>query len=189
MREVIGRRLNRPSGECNQVLTVPSVHRVLGLLAATFSRFPEAAEHFEEALRFCRHADYRPELAWSCCDYADALLQRNGTGDREKAMSLLDESLAISTELGMRPLMERVDGLNQLLDSMPSKGLVYPDGLTPREVDVLKIVATGKTDREVAEELFISVGTVNTHVKSILNKTGSSNRTEATAYAVQRGLV
>ncbi len=51
---------------------------------------------------------YRPELAWTCCDHADNLLQRNETGEREKAMSLLDESLAISSDLGMRPLMERV---------------------------------------------------------------------------------
>ena len=62
----------------------------------------------EEALAFCRKAGYRPELAWTCCDYADTLLQRNGDGDRAKAMSLLDESLAISSELRMRPLMERV---------------------------------------------------------------------------------
>ncbi|MFB3119745.1 MAG: hypothetical protein ACE1Y2_04380, partial [Stenotrophomonas maltophilia] len=74
-----------------------------------------AAVHFEDALAFCRQAGYRPELTWSCCDYADTLLQRGHPGDREKAISLLDESLAISTELGMRPLMERVisrqDGL------------------------------------------------------------------------------
>ncbi len=68
----------------------------------------QAAQHFEEALAFSRQAGYRPELAWSCCDYADALLQRNEPGDPEKAMSLLDKSLAISSELGMRPLMERV---------------------------------------------------------------------------------
>ena len=68
----------------------------------------DAAVHFEDSLAFCRRAGYRPELAWTCCDYADALLQRNNPGDRERAMSLLDESLAISTELGMRPLMERV---------------------------------------------------------------------------------
>ncbi len=67
-----------------------------------------AAEHLEDDLTFCRNAGYRPELAWTCCDYADTLLQRNEPGDREKAMSLLDESLTISTELGMRPLMERV---------------------------------------------------------------------------------
>ncbi len=58
-------------------------------------------------LTFCRKG-YRSELAWTYCDYADTLLQRAGPGDREKALSLLDESLAISSELGMRPLMERV---------------------------------------------------------------------------------
>ena len=68
----------------------------------------QAATHFEEGLAFCRTAGYRPELAWTCCDYADTLLQRNDPGDRETAMSLLDESLAASSELGMRPLMERV---------------------------------------------------------------------------------
>ena len=76
----------------------------------------QATGHFEDALAFCRKAGYRPELAWSCCDYVDALLQRHSStgsertdgGDRAKAMSLLDESLTISSELGMRPLMERV---------------------------------------------------------------------------------
>ena len=48
-------------------------------------------------------AGYRPELTWTCCDYADTLLQRKNSGDREKAMSLLDESLAISSELGPGP--------------------------------------------------------------------------------------
>jgi hypothetical protein len=76
----------------------------------------QAAEHFEAALAFCRKAGYRPELAWTCCDYGDTLFQRHSStgsertdgGDREKAISLLDESLQISSNLGMRPLMERV---------------------------------------------------------------------------------
>ena len=62
-------------------------------------------------------------LAWTCCDYADTLLQRHSStgsertdgGDREKAMSLLDESLAISSELDMRPLMERVLSRREIL--------------------------------------------------------------------------
>ncbi len=82
--------------------------RLLGLLAQTMGNLDQAAVHFEDALAFCRKAGYRPELAWICCDYADTLLQRNEPGNREKARSLLDESLAISSELGMRPLMERV---------------------------------------------------------------------------------
>ncbi len=83
----------------------------------------QASSHFEYALAFCRKAGYRPELAWTCCDYADTLLQRHSStgsertdaGDREKAMSLLDESLAISSELGMRPLMERVLSRREIL--------------------------------------------------------------------------
>ena len=75
----------------------------------------QAVACFEDALTFCLKAGYRPELAWTCCDYADALLGRNGAGDREKAMSLLDESLSISNELGMRPLMERVLSRREIL--------------------------------------------------------------------------
>ena len=68
----------------------------------------QAMGHFEDALAFCVRAGYRTRLVRSCYDYADILLQRKETGDREKSVSLLDESLGISTELGMRPLMERV---------------------------------------------------------------------------------
>jgi class 3 adenylate cyclase/tetratricopeptide (TPR) repeat protein len=85
-----------------------SVDHLLGLLSQTMGDLDQAKAHFEDALAFCRKAGYRPELAWTCCDYADILLDRDDEGDRAKAMSLLDESLAISSELGMRPLMERV---------------------------------------------------------------------------------
>ncbi len=93
-----------------------AVDRVLGLLAQTMGNLGQAMSHFEDSLAFCRNAGYRPELAWTCCDYADTLLKRASTSsarteseeDRRKAVSLLDESLAISSELGMRPLLERV---------------------------------------------------------------------------------
>ena len=88
---------------------------LLGLLAQTMRQPDKAAGHFEDALAFCRKAGYRPELAWTCCDYADALLQRNGPGDHQKAMTLLDESLAICSELGMRPLLERALSRRQIL--------------------------------------------------------------------------
>ncbi len=73
------------------------------------------AIHFEDALTFCRKAGYRPELAWTCCDYADTLLRRDNEGDHAKAISLLEESLAISSELGMRPLIERVLSRREIL--------------------------------------------------------------------------
>ena len=68
----------------------------------------QAIAHFDDALAFCRKAGYRPNLAWTCCDYAGTLLERDADGDRTKAVSLLEESRAIATELGMRPLVERV---------------------------------------------------------------------------------
>ena len=92
-----------------------SIDRILGLLAHTMSKLDDASTHFEDALAFCRKAGYRVELARTCCDYADTLLQRGGPGDKEKATSLLDESLAISSELGMRPLMERVLSRREIL--------------------------------------------------------------------------
>ncbi len=97
------------------IWTLSSADRLLGLLSQTMRNLGQAAGHFEDALAFCRKSGCRPELAWTCCDYADTLLQRNEPGDREKAMALLDESLAISSELGMRPLMERVLSRREIL--------------------------------------------------------------------------
>ena len=92
-----------------------AVDRLLGLMSQTIGDLDQATAHFEEALAFCRKAGYRPELAWTCCDYADTLKERDAEGDRAKAIALLDESLAISIELGMRPLMERVLSRREIL--------------------------------------------------------------------------
>ncbi|HIM80034.1 MAG TPA: hypothetical protein EYM54_08040 [Dehalococcoidia bacterium] len=75
----------------------------------------QSAGHFQDALAFCRKAKYQPELAWTCFDYADSLRERRGEGDRAKAITLLDESLTISSDLGMRPLMERVLSRREIL--------------------------------------------------------------------------
>ena len=166
-----------------------SVDRLLGLLSQTMGNLDKAAEHFEDALAFCRKAGYRPELAWTCHDYADTLLERNGRGDPEKAMSRLEESRAISTELGMRLLMERVAALRERVQSKPERLPTYPDGLSQREVEVLRLITLGKSNLEIAGELFISPNTVSHHVTNILNKTNTSNRAEATAYAARHGLI
>jgi len=92
-----------------------SIDCLLGLLSQTMGNLDQAAAHFEDALTFCRKSGYRPELAWTCCEYADALRERDAEGDRAKAMTLLDESLTISRELGMRPLMERVLSRREIL--------------------------------------------------------------------------
>lgn len=165
------------------------VDRLLGLLSRTTGDLDQAAAHFEESLIFCRKGGFRPELAWTCCDYAGMLVQRNSDDDRAKAIALLKESLAISSDLGMRPLTDRVVGLQELAEAQPIRTPAYPDGLTAREVEVLLLICAGKTDREIGEELFISVNTVGNHVRSILSKTGAANRAEAANYANQHGLV
>jgi len=65
----------------------------------------------------------------------------------------------------------------------------YPAGLTTREVEVLRLVAAGLTDAQVAEHLVISLRTVNSHLTSIYNKLGVSSRAAATRFAVERHLV
>jgi DNA-binding NarL/FixJ family response regulator len=63
-----------------------------------------------------------------------------------------------------------------------------PDGLTPREVEVLKLLAIGRSNKDISRVLSISLSTVATHVRSILTKSGSANRTEAAAYAMRQQL-
>ena len=163
--------------------------RVLALLARTMGDLEQSVPHFEEGLTFCRSSGYRPELGWVCCDYAETLVRRNHPGDLEKAQSLLDESRSIAVELGMPPLLERCQkGLDQLAAS-PASTPRYPAGLSQREVEVLRLVAGGKSNREIAEQLFISLNTVANHVRSILSKTGAANRAEAAAFAIGSNLM
>ena len=65
----------------------------------------------------------------------------------------------------------------------------YPHGLTEREVELLRLLAGGKTDKQIADQLFISIKTVQTHVRNILAKIGANNRTEAASYAHRHGLI
>ena len=162
--------------------------RVLGLLAQTMGNLEKASEHFEDALTFCRKAGYRPELAWTCHDYADTLLQ-SSTSDRDKVLSLLGEALSLSQELGMRPLMERVVALQERAESQPAKAPAYPGGLTQREVEVLRLIASGKSNAEIAAEVVLSVRTVERHISNIYGKTNSHSRSEATAFAFTHGLM
>jgi class 3 adenylate cyclase len=67
--------------------------------------------------------------------------------------------------------------------------LAYPGGLTKREVEVLRLIATGRSNQEIADELVISLNTVFRHVSNIFNKIGVANRAEAAAYATRHGLV
>jgi NarL family two-component system response regulator LiaR len=72
--------------------------------------------------------------------------------------------------------------------AQPPKRPPTPDPLTPREMDVLRLLAQGKSNREIADELVLAELTVRTHVSNILGKLHLANRTQAALYALKEGL-
>ena len=104
------------------------------------------------------------------------------------ALDLSQQAWRVSSEIGAEPLSERIMRLAQRaripledLDRLEIDGPRPGEdlGLTPREVEVLGQLATGRTDREIAESLFISKKTVSVHVSNILRKLDVANRVEA----------
>jgi DNA-binding NarL/FixJ family response regulator len=141
-----------------------------------------------QALAMNAQMGAKPWLAHTQHAYAVMLLSRKQPGDREQALSLLDEALGTARELGMRVLEERITTQMQHMQTSPGLDLVYPDDLSQREQEVLHLLAIGKSNREIAETLCISLNTVASHVRNILTKTDTTNRTEAAAYAMRHGL-
>jgi len=173
-----------------------SASRYLGLLAATMSRWEEAEAHFQDALEMHTRMRAKPWLAHTQHEYARMLLARRSAAnasirehaDRDKAVSLLSESLHTSHVLGMRALAARIMTLQEQLQPRPKTVATYPEHFTEREVAVLRLIAAGKTNREISQQLCISLRTVATHVTHIFNKMVVVNRAEAAAYAIRHGL-
>ena len=84
-----------------------------------------------------------------------------------------------------------------LIDTAAAQSLVSAEGdesstdfgLTDREVEILQLMAAGRTNKEIAQALIISPGTVRFHVSNVLSKMGVKNRTEAVSMALRDGLV
>jgi DNA-binding CsgD family transcriptional regulator len=129
--------------------------------------------------------------------HAEALL---ATGDRDTAARVLGRAAEVTGRLSARPL----DGEIQALARRARLGLAPPTpaaapaaaaptpaeqlGLTPREAEVLALVAAGRSNRQIAQALFISPKTVGVHVSNILAKLGVAGRVEAAAVAHRLGL-
>jgi DNA-binding CsgD family transcriptional regulator len=158
--------------------------RYLGLLCATMRRWPQAQQHFEAAMAMNRAIGARVPLAHTQYDYATMLCARAAVGDREDAIALLQESLATARALGMHALEQRAAARLAQLPAVTTAR----DDLTSREVEVLGLMAIGRSNADIAMVLAISLNTVATHVRNILAKTGCANRTEAAAYAMRHGV-
>ncbi|MCK7626636.1 AAA family ATPase [Streptomyces sp. RS10V-4] len=148
------------------------------------------------------------ELAWCCCRWAESLLHGTerataglaGRTPREAAVLLLGQAHTAATGMGAGPLTGELELLAQRA-RIPLPGAAGPGpartaaaapppaapaeslGLTPRERDVLRLVADGRSNRQIADALFISPKTASVHVSNILAKLGVSGRGEAGAVA------
>jgi predicted ATPase/DNA-binding CsgD family transcriptional regulator len=160
------------------------VQAQLARLAHTAGDLDRAIAHFEVAERDCRAARHGPELAWICYDHAGALFDARRPGDADRAAALLGEGAELANRHGMLPLSAKIAELGSAA-IRPSP----PGGLTPRELDVLVLVAQGKTNKEIAAELFIAERTASNHVSNILAKIKCGNRVEAAAFAHRHGMV
>ncbi|MGF1425691.1 ATP-binding protein [Kitasatospora sp. LaBMicrA B282] len=102
-------------------------------------------------------------------------------GDRTAGADLLREAAQAAERLGARPLADRIAELTAR--ERLTGAAVDRIGLTPRELEVLRLVAEGRSNREIGERLFISAKTAGVHVSNLLPKLGATSRTEAAALA------
>lgn len=151
--------------------------------APSTARWQDASTAFTEAGLPVR-------AAWADLYWAAALVREGG--DRAEAGARCASAHALARRLGAAPLRERVEELvrRARLDVPGIRRLTDGDlGLTDREAEVLRLVAAGRTNREIADLLYISPKTASVHVSNILRKVGAGNRGAAAAIAHQHGLV
>ncbi|MFC8089362.1 AAA family ATPase [Streptomyces sp. NPDC057301] len=131
--------------------------------------------------------DYGDEYERARCRvrHAEALLAAD---EREAAATEARAARETATRLGATLLLERVDALirrGRLADTSADRS----SPLTAREQDVLRLLALGRSNRQIGEELYITGKTASVHVSNILAKLGAASRTEAVAIAYREGLI
>jgi DNA-binding CsgD family transcriptional regulator len=181
---------------------VNAYERDLALMAALLGHHDEAADSFARARATLDAAGHRPLRA--IVDYDEALaLTRANAADHARIAALLDAALAQFTALGMAGWAQRARALRaeqenrETGEQEPSRHTnaqthertnAQPHTLTPREAEVLRLVASGRTNKEIADELFLSVTTVQRHLANVYTKIDARGRAEATTYALQHGI-
>jgi DNA-binding NarL/FixJ family response regulator len=172
----------------HQPLALLAAHRLLGELATEAGRPDEGAPHLDAALALADACAAPYERALTLLAQAELRL---AMGERGAAQAALDAARPILERLEAMPALARGEALAAKLVVAPATRAsppAYPAGLTARETEVLRLVAQGATDGEIARVLSISVKTVHKHVASVLGKTDSPNRTAAAAFALRHGL-
>jgi ATP/maltotriose-dependent transcriptional regulator MalT len=189
-RRVAGETAERLAELTRMLGSVHTTTPVIDALRLTFRALTEGGElhAWDEAAAAWRDLGNPYETAGVLVEAAAAALASN---NRPGAQSRLREARAIAAELGAAPLLARIDDLaarGRLTDTAGgTSGNAF--GLTRRELDVLRVLARGRSNQQIAVELFISVNTVATHVARVLTKLGAVSRTQAAARARETGLL
>jgi DNA-binding CsgD family transcriptional regulator len=156
--------------------------RYLGMLAAILGEADRAEQHFERGLELNRRMGAATWLAHTAYEYARFLL--TSRRHRARAQALAGEAAALAQRIGMPALLGKIQRLGTA-----TQPPALPDGLSPREVQILGLVARGLSNREIGAALSISEHTAANHVRSILAKTGCANRAQAVSYAHRHQLI
>ena len=139
----------------------------------------EAVEDLQTAVEVCSANGAVGYLAEAQYELASALARRRRPGDITRARSLLISCARRASALGMSVIKGKTDARLEEL------GAAGP--LTRREWDVARLVAAGKTNREIAQELWLSERTAQNHVQHVLEKLGLTNRSQIVAWVAQQG--
>jgi DNA-binding CsgD family transcriptional regulator len=165
-----------------------AIGRHLGAAAKLLGRPAEALEYTQQAIEACEKIGFRPELALSRLQLAELLLEHDPDA-RAIAFDHLDFAISEFEAMKMQPALDRALRLRgRRRAALEPKAPHYPDSLSEREVEVLRLVAAGKSNQQIADELVISFNTAQRHVSNIFTKTGLHNRAEAATYAHRSGL-
>ena len=173
------------ASEPRQPLALIAAERLVGELDTAAKRFAGAARHLTEALTLANACQAPYEQALTLLANAELQVM---TGEHAAALGLLDKVRAICTSLGAKPTLARTDALAATLSTVPHMPPIFPSGLSAREVEVLRLIAAGRTNAEIADALFLSKRTVQVHVAHILAKTDTNNRAAAASFALRHRL-
>jgi len=166
------------------------VDRILGQIALLQGDWPAAALHLDDAEAIAQREGLWPEMSRILLAQADLSLAQGGPGSGARARSLLGRALALYKKLGLDGEARRVRTRLRGLPRQPGDPAAapLPARLTPREAQVLRLVAAGRSNRQIAQELALSESTVAKHLTSIFNKVGVDNRAAAAVFAIRHGL-
>jgi DNA-binding CsgD family transcriptional regulator len=150
----------------------------LGKAAASLGRLDDAEVDLETAMALCRSNGARGYVVEASVELAGVLVERQATGDAERAIVLLEEASVESDRLGMVVFTERIRAIRA---DAPSQAPA--PALSRREFEVAALVRKGLTNKQIAAALFISERTAENHVQHILAKLGFANRAQIAAWA------